>query len=575
MAHHREILEHVEWFSGCLELRACFLSREAPSPELAARLADTSEACRARREADPECASNVLATAFALTTTQLEILWLCVALATDEAAQRWAERLGIGTTDVRIDAARQLIYGTELRLDALNELCEHASLFKLGLLERTDSLGPSAPFPKQSWGCSRRLLAWLLGDRTCDRALSRIASVAAQSLSLDTLCMHADAIDAARTAFARDGLVLVSGAPGLGRRSLLQAAAREAGVEILDIDARRLSTDPETLTRELRLLARECKLLARAPLVHNIDALVDNGNSTRLQVVDTELFDEVHGIVLATCGERHPAIRWNRSCIVVAVKPPASHQRARFWRQCLGQGTDDDAQFLATRYPLAPSLIHAAGAAIASRVSGRAIEADDVYTAIRSVLDDRLGDYARRVEVTQTWTDLVLPPDQLSAIQYLIARIRQRRTVYEDWGYAAKVGKGLGTSALFSGPPGTGKTMVAALVARELGLELYQVTFRTSCPNGLVRRSATSPPCLTLLRPDTRSCYSTRPMPFSASEPRSSRATIAMRTSRRTTCYSASRRSPASASSRRTTRRISILRFCADCPCICASTFRT
>jgi SpoVK/Ycf46/Vps4 family AAA+-type ATPase len=91
------------------------------------------------------------------------------------------------------------------------------------------------------------------------------------------------------------------------------------------------------------------------------------------------------------------------------------------------------------------------------------------------VLDDKLGDYAKRVDVTQTWDDLVLPQDQMDAIKYLVARIRQRRTVYEQWGFAAKVGKGLGTSALFSGPPGTGKTMVAALIAKELGLELYQV----------------------------------------------------------------------------------------------------
>ncbi len=42
-------------------------------------------------------------------------------------------------------------------------------------------------------------------------------------------------------------------------------------------------------------------------------------------------------------------------------------------------------------------------------------------------------------------------------------------------GFAAKVGKGLGVSALFSGPPGTGKSMCAALIAKDLGLELYQV----------------------------------------------------------------------------------------------------
>src|ERR1044072_8065500 len=35
--------------------------------------------------------------------------------------------------------------------------------------------------------------------------------------------------------------------------------------------------------------------------------------------------------------------------------------------------------------------------------------------------------------------------------------------------------RGIGVAALFSGPPGTGKTMVAGLVARALDLELYQI----------------------------------------------------------------------------------------------------
>jgi SpoVK/Ycf46/Vps4 family AAA+-type ATPase len=47
--------------------------------------------------------------------------------------------------------------------------------------------------------------------------------------------------------------------------------------------------------------------------------------------------------------------------------------------------------------------------------------------------------------------------------------------VYEDWGFAGKLGRGLGISALFFGAPGTGKTMVAGLIARELGLDLYQI----------------------------------------------------------------------------------------------------
>jgi DNA polymerase III delta prime subunit len=233
--------------------------------------------------------------------------------------------------------------------------------------------------------------------------------------------------------------------------------------------------DRAAAARELKLIARECKLLGRAPLIRNIDALVDEKDQARVDLVGSELVSEIDGPVFVTCGVNRPAMRWGRPTVVIEVKPPTSAQRTALWLRELGQGTQEDAEFLATQYPLAPALIHHAATAAKARAAGRAIEPDDIYQGIRAVLDDRLGDYAKRVEVTQTWDDLVLPPDQREAIDYLIARIRQRRTVYEQWGFAAKVGKGLGTSALFSGPPGTGKTMVAALIAKELGLELYQV----------------------------------------------------------------------------------------------------
>jgi SpoVK/Ycf46/Vps4 family AAA+-type ATPase len=82
---------------------------------------------------------------------------------------------------------------------------------------------------------------------------------------------------------------------------------------------------------------------------------------------------------------------------------------------------------------------------------------------------------AKRLTITQTWEDLVLPEDQTFAMLELLARIRERRRVYEDWKFAERVGKGLGVSALFSGPPGTGKSMAAGLIAKSLNLEIYQV----------------------------------------------------------------------------------------------------
>jgi SpoVK/Ycf46/Vps4 family AAA+-type ATPase len=48
-------------------------------------------------------------------------------------------------------------------------------------------------------------------------------------------------------------------------------------------------------------------------------------------------------------------------------------------------------------------------------------------------------------------------------------------TVYDTWGFAAKSARGLGISALFSGPSGTGKTMAAEVLANALQLDLYRI----------------------------------------------------------------------------------------------------
>ena len=94
---------------------------------------------------------------------------------------------------------------------------------------------------------------------------------------------------------------------------------------------------------------------------------------------------------------------------------------------------------------------------------------------MRDHLGQRLGKLARRIEWKQTWDDLVLPDAQREQVDELIARVRHRREVLEGQGFGDKVAKGHGLVALLSGEPGTGKTMVAGLVASALGLDLYQV----------------------------------------------------------------------------------------------------
>lgn len=82
---------------------------------------------------------------------------------------------------------------------------------------------------------------------------------------------------------------------------------------------------------------------------------------------------------------------------------------------------------------------------------------------------------AQRLEPIAGWDDLVLPTEARQRLHEIVLHARHRHRVCEQWGFAARGSRGLGLAALFSGPSGTGKTMAAEVLARELDLELFRI----------------------------------------------------------------------------------------------------
>jgi SpoVK/Ycf46/Vps4 family AAA+-type ATPase len=64
-------------------------------------------------------------------------------------------------------------------------------------------------------------------------------------------------------------------------------------------------------------------------------------------------------------------------------------------------------------------------------------------------------------------------------LREIIATVRGRPTVLETWGVGQKLASSAGVTILFAGPPGTGKTMAAEVVASELQLDLYKIDLST------------------------------------------------------------------------------------------------
>lgn len=169
------------------------------------------------------------------------------------------------------------------------------------------------------------------------------------------------------------------------------------------------------------------------------------------------------------------------SRVELHLETPDIGQRISLWENCLREypcAYDASLDTLATKFALNPGQI-AAAAREAERLArwenAEYLNDEILHRACRAQLSHSLGKKASRVNASYTWEDLILPTEQKRQLQNACAQVEYRHQVYDRWGFGKKVAYGRGVSMLFSGPPGTGKTMAAQVIASRLRLELYKV----------------------------------------------------------------------------------------------------
>jgi MoxR-like ATPase len=389
------------------------------------------------------------------------------------------------------DVAMLLLCPTyQERLEALRRFGDDAPLLRYGLLrlsEETDE-----PRSCRGYRVDDRIAAYLLSDADdLDPQLASYAELAALPHDFDDLLLPEELVGRLSDWLAlhaiggvpRGRLIHIAGAAGGGKTAVAGALARALGLGLLVVRGEAIwSLAEPARTAALWLALREARLLDAAICWEGFGALHGQPRGVRDELLRAI---EAEGRLTFLCAEAP----WEgidaagRDILHLQLPRTDAAAQAELWRRALGSAETAgaiDIDLLVSRHRLIGGRIQAAVAAARDHAFARSPGAPEVGTAdlldaCRRQSQPKLGALARRVVTSTTWSDLVLSRDRLEVLRRVCDHARHRNRVLDDWGFDAKLPTGKGLAALFSGPPGTGKTMAASVVAHELGLELYQI----------------------------------------------------------------------------------------------------
>jgi adenylate kinase family enzyme len=253
--------------------------------------------------------------------------------------------------------------------------------------------------------------------------------------------------------------VILSGPPASGRRTFADAVAARFGIQTLSIDISEVTDSdwPDIAMRGQRLavmggttlvwhgsqLDRPWPNIVAPVAIHFVACDVDQVVSPCALVID-------HRVELPT---------------------PTLDERRGLWKSSIPESAAwpaNEYETLVARYRLNIGDIVLVG-------RHAPVSAKEAAALARELTRQRLGDLGRLLDCPFTWDDLVVPDRLCEALEDFAFEAQERLAFWESPNAQRLFPRGRGLVALLSGPPGTGKTMAAQVIAADLELDLFRI----------------------------------------------------------------------------------------------------
>ncbi len=259
------------------------------------------------------------------------------------------------------------------------------------------------------------------------------------------------------------------------KRAISAQVCHQLKLNLYRISSQVLPTNLSELNQLILLWRREA-ILSQAVLLLEIDAVALT-DSLRENAIN-HMIEEMDSLLIVSRQDRK--LQHHRQMITFEVNKPTTQEQQQIWYQILkiqNINLEDFVNQIVAQFNLNATEIQAIGQQLSKTKSlDFSLELQQqIWQICRTQAQPQMDELAQPIQTAASWEDLVLPELQKQTLKNIATHVKQRMTVYEQWGFIQKGKRGLGISALFAGASGTGKTMAAEVIAGELNLDLYRI----------------------------------------------------------------------------------------------------
>jgi len=373
-----------------------------------------------------------------------------------------------------------------------------APLLKYRLLQMTDSSsdGPG-PLLSRFLKLDERIVNFLLGFGQMDARLESIARLVSPQAEFEQV-MVAEEVQSRMRSFirshfsetraVRQNVVFYFYGPyGSGKQSLAEAVCHDLGFPLVIGDVGKMLGGQLPFEEIVWLLGREAVLQPAALCLENFDSLLVDDDKYQSQLKSLLEASRTFSRLTFLLGSRtwKPQGLLSEDLFIdLEFTIPDDRARKRLWESYLNEhhqfASDVDLGALASKFRFTPgqiqdALVAAQNLACWRQGGDEQITMADLYAACRAQSNQKLSALALKIQPKYTWSDIVLPKEQMGQLREMVNHVKYRHLVYGEWGFGRKMSFGKGLNVLFAGPSGTGKTMAAEVIANELSLDLYKI----------------------------------------------------------------------------------------------------